>query len=45
MTYYFDVITEFCYDYIIQKNGNPHHTIIPGNQKQCSHQQFEFCNP
>jgi poly(3-hydroxybutyrate) depolymerase len=45
MTEYFDVITKFCYDFVIQKNGKSCHTIIPGNQKQCLHEQFEFCNP
>jgi dienelactone hydrolase len=44
MKAYFDVITNFCYDFVIQKNGKPLHTIIPGNQKQCLHEQFEFCN-
>ena len=45
MTDYFDVITKFCYDFVMQKNGKSCHTIIPGDQKQCSHQPFEFCNP
>jgi dienelactone hydrolase len=45
MTEYFDVITKFCYDFVILKNGKSCRTIIPGNQKQCLHEQFEFCNP
>lgn len=41
---YFDVITRFCYDFVLQKNGKPTHTVVPGDQKRCNYQQFDFCN-
>lgn len=40
---YFDEIVEFCHDFILKKNGQIRHTIIPGNANACDYQQFDFC--
>jgi dienelactone hydrolase len=42
---YFDVITSFCYEFVVLKNGKSYRTVVPGNQKLCNYQQFDFCNP
>lgn len=43
MTDYFDIITEFCYEVVIQGNSQSRTTIIPGDQKD-NYSQFDFCN-
>ncbi len=45
MTAYFDVITRFCYEYILRKEGKSRHTVIPGNQNACAYEKFNYCNP
>jgi hypothetical protein len=45
MSGYFDVITKFCYDFIIRKQGQSIHTIVPGDQTKCAYEQFNFCKP
>lgn len=40
---YFDEIVEFCHDFILNKNRQTRHTIIPGNANACDYQQFDFC--
>jgi acetyl esterase/lipase len=45
MTTYFDVITLFCYAYVLHKTGETQHTVIPGNPDKCLYEKFNFCNP
>lgn len=45
MNDYFDVITSFCFDYVIRKTGKTRHTIIEGDQTKCTYEQFNFCAP
>jgi len=45
MSLYFDVITSFCYEYVIRKMGKSSHTIIPGDQTKCTYESFNFCKP
>jgi acetyl esterase/lipase len=45
MKEYFDVITTFCYEYVIRKTGNTRHTIVAGDQAKCTYEQFNFCQP
>lgn len=41
-TEYFDVITEFCHDFIVQREGDFRHTIIEGKQNP-KYPTFNFC--
>ena len=41
---YFNEIVEFCNDFILEKNGQSRHTIVPGNGYDCEYQQFDFCS-
>ncbi len=43
MTDYFDEIVEFCYSFIVNKNGDNRHTIIEGNQNIDDFQPINFC--
>jgi len=43
ITDYFNVITEFCYDFVITKKGETKQTIIEGKQNKKEYQQFNFC--
>ncbi len=43
MTEYFDVITEFCYDYIIKGKKEIRRTIIPGKQSPVARKSYNFC--
>jgi acetyl esterase/lipase len=43
MKTYFDDIKQFCYQFIINNNGEFKNTIIQGNQKKCDYKQFKFC--
>ncbi len=45
MTSYFNEIVQFCYNYVIKKTGTAKQTIITGNQYNCEHEHFNFCNP
>lgn len=45
MTKYFDEIKEFCYEFVIKKEGNFRHTVVPGDQPKCGYEQFNFCQP
>jgi predicted esterase len=45
MKEYFDIITTFCYEYVIRKTGKSRHTIIAGDQTKCTYKQFNFCQP
>jgi acetyl esterase/lipase len=45
MTQYFDVITRFCYDYILHKNGETRYTVIPGDPNKCPYEKYNFCKP
>jgi len=42
MTEYFDVITGFCYDYIIKGENESRKTIIQGKQEPVNH-KYNFC--
>jgi acetyl esterase/lipase len=44
MTDYFDVITEFCYKFVIKKETESRQTIVEGTQKNSPFRQFDFCN-
>jgi predicted esterase len=43
MTKYFDEIKEFCYQFIIKKEGEFRNTIVEGDQSKCDFEQFDFC--
>jgi acetyl esterase/lipase len=43
MEKYFDVIKEFCYQFILQKKKDFRETIIKGDQTKCNFGQFDFC--
>lgn len=43
MTDYFDVIVEFCLDFVINVSGECRQTIVKGNQKDAEYRQFDFC--
>lgn len=43
-THYFDTIIEFCSTFVVQKNGDYRHTIIPGKQNNTKYQSFSFCS-
>jgi acetyl esterase/lipase len=45
MTQYFDEIKEFCYEFVIKKEGNFRQTVVPGDQTKCGYEQFNFCQP
>jgi acetyl esterase/lipase len=44
MSDYFDVITEFCYKFVIKKETESRQTIVEGTQKNIPFRQFDFCN-
>lgn len=44
MTAYFDVITEFCYKFVIKKEKESRQTVVEGSQKNSQFRQFDFCN-
>ena len=44
MTAYFDVITEFCYKFVIKKEKESRQTLVEGSQKNSQFRQFDFCN-
>ena len=44
MTDYFDVITEFCYKFVIKKEKESKRTVVEGSQKNSQFRQFDFCN-
>lgn len=41
---YFDVITDFCYTYVIKKEGQQRHTIIKGNQISEKSNLYNYCS-
>ena len=41
---YFDEITRFCYEFVLQGKKQQIHTIVPGDQNKCTYQTFNFCN-
>ncbi len=43
MSEYFDVITEFCYDFVIKGEKESRNTVIGGKQKNDTVRQFDFC--
>jgi len=45
LTQYFDTITEFCYQYVLKKEGEIRHTLITGDDASCEFGRFSFCNP
>uniref|UniRef100_UPI003216AA3E alpha/beta hydrolase n=1 Tax=uncultured Draconibacterium sp. TaxID=1573823 RepID=UPI003216AA3E len=40
---YFDVITEFCYTFVVKGKGEERHTIIEGNQNSGKYSTYNFC--
>jgi len=44
MTEYFDVITEFCYKFVIKEETESRQTVVEGTQKNSPFRQFDFCN-
>jgi len=44
MTVFFDEIIRFCNEFVIQGKKEQIHTIIPGDQKKCGYETFNFCN-
>jgi len=45
MTSSFDVIVDFCFEYVVLGKGSIRQTIIPGNQRSCNYGHFAFCDP
>jgi len=45
MDAYFNEIVTFCRDFVILKNGDTRHTIVPGDQLKCAYEHFDFCTP
>lgn len=43
MTEYFDVITEFCYTFVVEGEGDERTTIIKGEQNNHKYYSFNFC--
>jgi len=44
MTDYFDVITEFCYKFVIHGEQESRQTVVEGPQKDSPFRQFDFCS-
>lgn len=43
MTDYFDVITEFCYTYVVKGEGDERETILKGEQNKEKYETYNFC--
>ncbi|WP_297090866.1 alpha/beta hydrolase [uncultured Draconibacterium sp.] len=43
-TDYFDVITEFCHQFVIEKNGDQRHTIIEGEHNAQRFNDYNYCS-
>lgn len=41
---FFDEILAFCHDFVLCKQTESRHTIIPGDQRRCAYGQYDFCN-
>jgi hypothetical protein len=44
MTDYFDVITEFCYRFVIKNEKESIKTVVEGKTKGGIYGEYDFCN-
>ncbi len=44
MTEYFDVITDFCYHYVVQGEKEFRQTVVEGKEQSPDYETFNFCN-
>lgn len=43
MTDYFDEIVDYCYTFVVNKNGDQRHTVIEGTQNKEKYDNYKFC--
>ncbi len=43
MTAYFHEIVDFCYNFVLNKNGEFRHTIVKGKEQNSDYKHFNFC--